>query len=188
MKILPKNIGILAYLGPFMHHKILLENMGAITSSVKTKEDLEGVDALIIPGSEVASLHFALAELLPAIFERVKDGMPLFLTGEASVLLSHMEKTALSDRHMIIEKFSSSKKKRFNENIRLSFSDTRHFEAKFVRPPSFQKVAKGFSVLANKETDGEEAVMIEKDQVIACSFYPELGSDPRIHEYFLTKI
>lgn len=188
MKILPKNIGILAYLGPFMHHKIMLENMAFQTSFVKTEEDLNGVDALIIPGSEIASLHFALEELLPKIFERVKDGMPLLLTGEASVLLSHTEKTPLSDRYTEIKKFSPGDSKRFNEHIRLSFSDTRHFEAKFIRSPLFKKIGKGFSILSNKETDGESPVMIEKDQLIACAFYPELGNDPRIHEYFVTKI
>ena len=188
MKLLPRNIGILAYMGPFMNHKQILEKMDLFVTLVKNKTDLESVDALIIPGTEVASLHFALEDMLSAIKARTNEGMPLLLTGEACVLLNEEEKTALSEKRMKIEKFSNPDNKRFNEELRLTFSDTRHFNADFVRSPKITHIAKGYKVLADKETDGEEAVMIEKENIIACTFYPEFNSDPRIHEYFITKI
>lgn len=188
MKLLPKNIGILAFLGPFLKHKEMFEKMGVLCTAVKTLEDLDAVDALVIPGTEIASLHFALKELLPAIAERVKDGMPLLLTGEACVLLSEEENTALFTRKLHIKKYQKDSSKRFNEAIRLNFSDTKNFTGIFVRPPEIEKIPKNITVLADKESDGEDAVMIEKDSILACTFYPEFGSDPRIHEYFVTKI
>lgn len=188
MYLLPKNIGILSFLGPFKKHKELLDSLGVISSFVKNLEDLESVDALIIPGTEIASLHFALKDLLPEIARRTSNMMPLLLTGEASVLLSESEMTPISFKKMDIKKFSVKDNRRFNENIRLSFSDTRDFFAPYVRSPKIQRLGKGFDILASRKHDADEAIFIEKDNILATSFYPEFSDDKRIHEYFLTKI
>ncbi|MBT4936981.1 hypothetical protein HON22_03600 [Candidatus Peregrinibacteria bacterium] len=188
MRLLPKNIGILSFLGPFKKHQEIFESLGVMSSFVKSLEDLESVDALVIPGTEIASLHFSLKELLPYVSKRQKEGMPLFLTGEALVLLAEAELTDISFKKMDIQKFHIDSPRRFNEDIRLSFSDTRDFSAPYVRPPKIQRVSKGFHVLASKRHDASEPVCIEKDNILACSFYPEFSGDKRIHEYFLTKI
>ncbi len=70
----------------------------------------------------------------------------------------------------------------------ISFSDTKSFCGVFVRPPKISNTAKPFHVIATKEEDGEEAVCIEYENILACTFYPEFTSDLRVHEYFLTKV
>ncbi len=190
MQILPKNVGILAFLGPYVHHKIILDKLGIFSSYVKNNKDLDSVDALIIPGTEISSLQFALKYLLPEIIERVNDGMPILLTGEASALLSESDKTKISFnfRGLKIKKYSSKTEKRFDKNIQLSFSDTREFLSKFIKSPKILQLPNSFRVLAVADSNREEIVLIENKNILACIFYPELSDDVRIHEYFLTKI
>jgi 5'-phosphate synthase pdxT subunit len=188
MEFLKKNIGVLSFLGPFKKHLEILKELDTLAMEVKNLEDLESIDALIIPGTEIASLHFALTELLEEIKKRTDDKMPLLLTGEASILLDEEERTPLSFKNMRIEKHKSPQESNFEEMIKLAFSDTKHFPAKFLRSPSFIKINKNFKNLAYLNSDGEEACLIESGNIIATSFYPEFCEDKRIHEYFITKI
>jgi len=188
MKLLQKNIGIVAFLGPYMQNKKLLDSLGVHTTFVKTLEDLESVDALIIPGTEYIPLRFSLKELFPAIMKRVQEGMPLLLTGAASLLLDEKKETPLSCKKMNIQSYEPKNNKRYNEQVRLQFSDTREFTAVFVRSPVCLQLGKGFLVLSEKQSDGGEVIMMEQDNILSCTFYPELSEDIRIHEYFVTKI
>ena len=188
MRILPKNIGVLAFLGPFKKHGGILKKMNINFTYVKTVEELNEVDALIIPGSEISALYLGAYDLLPFIAFRVKEGMNLFLTGEAAVLLSKEEKSELSFRRIHIKKYHKQATRQYTENLRLSFSDTRFFPGFFLRSPVIEKIDKKFRVLATKESDGTNIVCMENHNILISTFYPEFTDDIRLHEYFLTKI
>ena len=188
MKLLPKNIGILSFLGPFVQHQSIFQSLGVHVTFIKEPEDLDSVDALVIPGSETKALEIALKDIFPVIQKRIHEKMPIFLTGEACVLLSEESKTPLSCKKMDIQSFQNNSIRRFNEEIYLSFSDTKKYNAPYVRSPKINKIAKHFTILASKEKIPDEAVCIEKDNILAMTFYPELSNDKRIHEYFITKI
>jgi pyridoxal 5'-phosphate synthase pdxT subunit len=188
VKLLPKNIGILSFLGPFVQHQNIFQSLGVHVTLLKEPQDLDSVDALVIPGSETKALETALQDIFPAIAKRIHEKMPIFLTGEACVLLSEEAKTPLSFKKMNIKSFQNTSLRRFNEEIYLSFSDTKKYNAPYVRSPEIDKIAKNFTVLASKENTPHEAVCIEKDNILAMTFYPELSEDKRMHEYFITKI
>jgi len=188
MKILPKCVGVLGFLGPFTRHANILKRLNVIVTYVKNPEDLEAVDALIIPGTEITSLKAALKNLLPFIKARLEGGMPLLLTGEATLLISREERTEISCKQVFIQTYSEGYQKRFNEDVILSFSDSRDFPGVFVKPSKIKIVSSPFNVIGVRKSDGEDPVILEYKNILACTFYPEFTRDYRIHEYFLTKI
>ena len=52
----------------------------------------------------------------------------------------------------------------------------------FIRGPVIESVAKGIDVLAKHE--GKPA-LVQKDNVLAATFHPELTEDTSVHEHFL---
>ena len=188
MKLIPKNIGILGFLGPFTKHKQLLDKMNVLSTYVKTKEDLDSVDALIIPGAEVTSLNLALKEIFEELVERVRNGMPLFLTGEALLLLTESENNPLKFRKLKVNEFISGENKYYQENVRLLFSDTKDYKAHYIKSPTIAQITSDFTPLSFSSSDGEVPIIIQNNGILATTFYPEFSADQRIHEYFITLI
>ncbi|HEY5258206.1 MAG TPA: pyridoxal 5'-phosphate synthase glutaminase subunit PdxT, partial [Candidatus Baltobacteraceae bacterium] len=84
-------VGVLALQGDVIEHVIALERAGAGALAVKTRAELERVDALIVPGGEsttVAKLidRFAMREPIVA---RVRAGMPLWGTCMGMIVVAH---------------------------------------------------------------------------------------------------
>jgi 5'-phosphate synthase pdxT subunit len=52
----------------------------------------------------------------------------------------------------------------------------------FIRGPVIEKVAKGIDVLAKHEG---KPVLIQKGNLLASTFHPELTGDTSVHELFL---
>ncbi|HYL26817.1 MAG TPA: pyridoxal 5'-phosphate synthase glutaminase subunit PdxT, partial [Candidatus Nitrosotalea sp.] len=59
------------------------------------------------------------------------------------------------------------------------------FKAIFIRAPWIERRGPGVELLAEREGHG---VMVREGNVLATSFHPELGSDPRVHQYFLSMV
>ena len=188
MTILPKNIGILSFLGPFTKNQDIFNNLGVYSTLIKTSADLDAVDALVIPGTEILALKNIIHDIIPNILARIKQDMPIFITGGASCILSKHEKSLLSFFGMKMKFDFSSEKKFFKRNIRLNFSDTNTFEAIFLRSPIIIHHPKYFQVVSRSDLDQETPVCLEYKNILICTFYPEFSNDYRLHEYFLTKI
>src|SRR3989442_12102054 len=83
-------IGILAVQGDFEAHAAMLARLGADTAEVRTPDQLEGCDGLILPGGESATqLQFLQEEgLADAIAKFAKQGGAIFGTCAVSILLA----------------------------------------------------------------------------------------------------
>ena len=82
--------GVLALQGDVREHLQLLRDIGSPAHSVRTQQDLENVDALVIPGGESTTIGFMLAEhgMIEPLRKRVEDGMPVFGTCAGAILLA----------------------------------------------------------------------------------------------------
>ena len=191
MKLLSKNIGIIAFLWAYKKHKKMFDILWVKTTYIRNIEDLNKVDALVIPGSEIVPLSFAIQDLLPEIRKRLSDKMPIMLTGEACLLLNEDHKTYLAHKNLKVEKTNQNNFDNWNliKNTDLFFEkfDTKPFNATFIRSPEILKKPVWFKNLALLN-EWEDHVCIENKYILACTFYPELWNDTRIHEYFITKI
>jgi len=54
------NVGVLALQGDVREHVRLLKEIGAAPVAVKTREQLESVDAIVLPGGESTTIGFLL--------------------------------------------------------------------------------------------------------------------------------
>ncbi len=187
MRSAPK-IGILAIQGDFAAHAAMLHSLGAETKEVRTVADLQECDALILPGGEsTTQLQFLQEEgLAEAIKKFAANHQPIFGTCAGAILLAtqvnnpHQESLGLLDmtvlrnaygRQLASEVSSGSSKLR-----------SQPMEMVFIRAPIIDSVGPGVKILA--EFAGKPA-LVQKDNVLASTFHPELTDDPTVHQHFL---
>ena len=83
-------VGVLAVQGAFAEHERVLAAVGAEPVQVRGPEELEGLDAIVIPGGESTTLGLVAEEsgLLAALRERLAAGMPALGTCAGMVVLA----------------------------------------------------------------------------------------------------
>ena len=84
------SVGVLAVQGDFIEHVHVLRRLGRPSQEVRLPEDLDKVDALIIPGGESTTIgkladRFGLTEV---IRERTLAGMPLWGTCAGMIFMA----------------------------------------------------------------------------------------------------
>ena len=73
----------------------------------------------------------------------------------------------------------------FSDTLNLEFDKKNNFEGVFIRAPKISSFGENIKILA---TYNDEPVMITDGIHYVCSFHPEIGSDMRIHAYYLNQI
>jgi 5'-phosphate synthase pdxT subunit len=188
-----KRVGVLALQGDFEAHQNALSRAGAETVQVRTPDDLNQVDGLVIPGGESTTM----LRLLDAtgMKEPVREfgrHKPIFGTCAGAILLasevSHPEQESLNlldigvQRNGYGRQLDSRVVRVSPEAGSLSGKD---FEAVFIRAPIIRRVGEGARVLARYNGD---PVLVEEGKHLVATFHPELTGDTRVHELFLSKI
>jgi 5'-phosphate synthase pdxT subunit len=178
-------VGVLALQGDFEAHAKLLEGLGAHAREVRTVADLDGIDALIIPGGESTVMTLgiereALAAPLRAI---AKSGTPILGTC-AGLIVMDREHLGILD--------VSTQRNAFGRQLRSFETDLvvdglggAPVRAVFIRAPWVREHGDGVQVLA--EVDGHP-VAVRQGNVVAIAFHPEIAGEPRIHQLLLDLI
>lgn len=186
-------IGILALQGAFRAHELSVRRLGADTLQVRTPDDLDRVDALVMPGGESTTMSHLLAtsQLFDPIAKRLADDMPTFGTCAGMILLSTHVHDAREDQRSFASLDVDVRRNAYGRQVDSFEVDLdvagleEPFHAMFIRAPRVERVGPGVEVLA--EHDGV-AVLVRQGPVLAASFHPELTDDSRIHERFLTMV
>lgn len=186
----PPCVGILAIQGDFAAHEKAIEKLGAATMQVRSVEDLEEIDALIVPGGESTTIAKGLArlEMLDALRDRIRAGMAVLGTCAGAILLSRktsnqpvpvlgiVDATAVRNAYGTqVDSFAQA----VDEDCDPSLDD---FRCVFIRAPQLQDVGANVEVLAR--VDGAP-VLVRQDNVLAATFHPELTDDLRVHKLLL---
>src|SRR5947208_894206 len=91
---MPQTVGILALQGGFEAHAAIVRSLGAEAQEVRVPADLEGLDALIIPGGEstVMSLGIEREGLAGPLRDLIAAGTPVLGTCAGMIMLdrSHL--------------------------------------------------------------------------------------------------
>ncbi|MGH8958793.1 MAG: pyridoxal 5'-phosphate synthase glutaminase subunit PdxT, partial [Acidimicrobiia bacterium] len=87
---MPVRVGVLSLQGDFREHLRTLGSLGAEGIEVRTPDQLEAIDALIIPGGESTTIgklavRFGVMEPLR---QRIETGMPVYGTCAGMILLA----------------------------------------------------------------------------------------------------
>jgi len=184
-------VGVLALQGDVAEHLRALQESGAARAvPVRTLQELEQVDALLLPGGESTTIGKLMVEgrLDTAIRRRVQDGMPVFGTCAGLILLatdiigSEQPRLGLLPARVRRNAFGRQVDS-FETALAVPSLDAEPLPAVFIRAPVVEAVAPEVEVLA--EFDGKP-VLCRHGRVLAATFHPELTADRRLHRFFLS--
>src|SRR5581483_146286 len=167
--------GVLALQGDVREHAAVLAELGASPVEVRTPEDLDRVDVLVIPGGESTTIGKLArsANLVGPVVERARAGMPILGTCAGMIVLA-----ATVRRNAYGRQVDS-----FEADVEVEGID-HPVRAVFIRAPIVEQVGPGVRVLATHEG---HPVVLEQGNLVAAAFHPELVGETRLHEYVLGK-
>ncbi len=187
-----KRIGIVAVQGAFARHAEMFRQLGVGTVEVRTPSDLDGVDAVALPGGESTTIAKMLrgSGLRDALAEQLAAGLPAFGTCAGAILLADeiLDPVSNDDEPLGIVGVAVRRNAfgrqldSFESDLEVAGLGAEPFRAVFIRAPWFENPAVGVEVLA---WQNDKAVMVAAGPVLLCTFHPELTGDTRIHEMFL---
>jgi 5'-phosphate synthase pdxT subunit len=184
-------IGVLALQGDVREHLAILDSLGVNPLPVKKPEQLEAIEALVIPGGESTTIGKMAVRfgLLEPLRSAITDGLPVYGTCAGMILLSGSitegDQPLLGVLDIVVRRNAFGRQNEsFEEDLDIDGLDS-PFHAVFIRAPWVEKVGSDVEVLASV---GEHPVMVRQDRLLATSFHPELTGDGRIHEMLLELI
>ena len=186
-------VGVLALQGAFKLHVQALERLGVEAIEVRTLENFEASQALIIPGGESTTMSFLLESsgIFEALQERSNNGMPILGTCAGMILLSSKITDGRNDQKPLKLIDIEVRRNGYGRQIDSFESDLmvegfeNFFKGGFIRAPLVESVGENVDVLA--ELNGQP-IMCRQESTIVTSFHPELADDDRIHAEFLEMV
>ena len=186
-------VGVLALQGAFGLHVKALERLGIDAIEVRSLENFDASEALIIPGGESTTMSFLLESsgIFDSLRERSAEGMPILGTCAGMILLSSKITDGRSDQKPLDLMGIEIRRNGYGRQIDSFESDLSiegfdgSFRGIFIRAPLVEAVSEEVEVLA--EVNGRP-VMCRQGSIIATSFHPELADDDRIHAEFLEMV
>jgi|TARA_Y100001970_G_scaffold105026_1_gene131466 5'-phosphate synthase pdxT subunit len=186
-------VGVLALQGAFKLHVQALKRLGVEAIEVRTLENFEASQALIIPGGESTTMSFLLESsgIFEALQERSNNGMPILGTCAGMILLSSKITDGRNDQKPLKLIDIEVRRNGYGRQIDSFESDLmvkgfeNFFKGVFIRAPLVESVGENVDVLA--ELNGQP-IMCRQESTIVTSFHPELADDDRIHAEFLEMV
>jgi 5'-phosphate synthase pdxT subunit len=177
-----KLVGVLALQGDFEAHAKMVRALGAQPREVRIPADLEGLDALIIPGGEstVMTLGIEREGLADPLRGLIQKGTPTLGTCAGMIMLDR-EHLGLLD--------VTTRRNAFGRQVRSFEADLDvdgvpggPMHAVFIRAPWVVDHGPQVEILSRVE---EHPVAIRQGNMLAVSFHPELSGDDRLHAMLL---
>ncbi len=187
---------MLALQGDFEAHSQALSRAGAQPALARTASDLDDLDGLVIPGGESTTMLKLLN--IENLFEPLADfgrRRPIFGTCAGAILLAsevtHPAQPSLGLMNLTVERNGYGRQ--IDSRVahiapEADFAERTHsgdMEAVFIRAPIIRRVGPEAHVLATYQGD---PVLVEQGRHLVATFHPELSSDTRVHEFFLSKL
>ena len=192
-----KTIGVLALQGDFREHVAALTAIGAPSRLVRRPDDLDAVDALIVPGGESTAMWklATTADMFAPVRKRIVDGMPAFGTCAGMIMLADRITDAAAGQETFGGLPITVRRNAFGRQTEsfeepISFDGVGELTGVFIRAPWVEDVDGGVEVLA-RVTSGPaigRIVAVRQGNLLATSFHPELTADHRVHEFFVTMV
>jgi len=175
-------VGVLALQGDFEAHAKTLRRLGADPREVRTPAEMEGLDALVIPGGESTTIGKMIgsAGLEPALRGHFEAGRPVLGTC-AGLIVCDAEHLGFIDAIARRNAFGRQLQS-FEADLEVEGAGDEPLRAVFIRAPWVKSHGAGVEVLASYEG---HPVAIREGNVLACAFHPELTDDPRFHAIFM---
>lgn len=183
-------IGVLALQGAFAAHRTVLESVGVQVVLVRSVEDVESLDGLILPGGESTTMSNLLTStgLFEPLQSRVRAGLPVFGTCAGMILLAKKIVDGRTDQKSLQVMDITVRRNAYGRQVD-SFETELAVDgfdaplpAVFIRAPAIESCGVDVRVFASV---GGSPCLVEQGNALAVSFHPELTDDRRVHEHFL---
>ena len=187
-------IGVLALQGDVAEHIASLGDCGVIASGVRSKQEIESIDALVIPGGESTTIAklaktFGVFDLIKS---RIASGMPTYGSCAGMILIADQILDGGVDQEGFGGIDAQVRRNAFGRQVDSFETDLTFagisgaaFRAVFIRAPWVESVGTQVEVLASFNG---HAVAIRQGHLLATSFHPELTGDNRIHRFFVDQL
>lgn len=183
-------VGILALQGDVREHRRALEAVGAVVRSVRTAEELDGLDGIVLPGGESTTIGRLLDVfgLLGPLRDALGAGLPAYGCCAGMVLLADEivggppGQVLLGGLDVTVRRNAfGSQVHSFEAPLTVAGLDS-DLHAVFIRAPWVERAGPGVQVLAAVRG---HPVAVRQGDVLATSFHPELTGDVRLHALFV---
>jgi 5'-phosphate synthase pdxT subunit len=184
-------VGVLALQGDVREHIKALTACGVNTRIVRTAEELEGLDGLVIPGGESTTMSILAQRdgLLDPLRQFASAGHPCFGSCAGLIFLADRVEGGREDQATLRGLDVTARRNAFGRQVdsfetdlTLSCLDPEPFPAVFIRAPAIVDAGPQVEVLATFE---DRIVAVRQGNLLATAFHPELTDDNRLHGYFV---
>lgn len=180
-------IGVLAIQGDYAAHAEALSACGAIPIEVRTREELDGMDGLILPGGESTTILKFLER--NQFFDELKkfcSNRPVFGTCAGTILLAREVRNPAQRSLGLLDAVVERNAYGRQIDSSILFSESKlpgeKLEMVFIRAPRIIATGPDVKVLAQR--DGM-ATLVRQGKLMAATFHPELSRDRRVHNAFV---
>jgi 5'-phosphate synthase pdxT subunit len=187
-----KRAGVLALQGDFEKHEEAIRGAGGAAVRVRTAEELDSVDGLVIPGGESTTM-LKLIEYrnLWEPIARFGAEKPVFGTCAGAILAArevlNPPQASFNFADLTVER-NAYGRQLDSRIVRLEVEGLNGggpLEAVFIRAPIIRRAGAGARVLASYL---DAPVLVDCGRHLIATFHPELTPDPRVHRLFLSKL
>ena len=185
-------IGVLALQGDFEAHLKMLAELGVEGKAVRLPKHLDNLDGIILPGGESTTIGklMVLYGLDEPLQRKIWEVFPIWGTCAGLILLAHETDNALEGQpllasmHIRVRRNAfGSQRESFETDLSVPVIGEAPFHAFFIRGPAIESVGSEVEVLA--ALDDGTIVAVREGHLLGTAFHPEIGGDPRFHQYFL---
>lgn len=188
-------IGVLSLQGDVREHLRALADAGAHAVPVGRADQLDAVDALVLPGGESTTMSMLAVRdgLMEPLRAARAEGMPMYGSCAGMIMLADDVLDARADQvtvggiAMVVRRNAFGRQvDSFETEVEVDGLQA-PFPAVFIRAPWVESVGAEVDVLARVTTPGgpDTIVAVRQGPLVATSFHPELTGDPRFHEMFV---
>lgn len=186
-------IGVLALQGDFLEHIQTLKRLGINAKEIKLPEDLSAINGIILPGGESTTIARLLDvfELRKPLVQKIKEGLPVWGTCAGMILLA---KKLIQEKPIPLQLMDITVSRNafgrqidsFEVPLKIKPLGDKPLHATFIRAPQITQTGPEVEILSM--LDDGTIVAVKQKNMLATSFHPELTTDTRFHEYFLSLI
>jgi 5'-phosphate synthase pdxT subunit len=189
-------VGVLALQGDVREHLRALTECGVGARAVRRPEELDAVDALVIPGGESTTISKLAIEfgLADPVRKRIGGGMPAYGSCAGMIMLADEVLDGRPDQRPFAGIEMSVRRNAFGRQVdsfeapvRLTGVDGPPFHAIFIRAPWVERVGDEVQVIGTIQEGPATGriVAVRQGNLLATAFHPELTGDLRVHRLFV---
>jgi len=176
--------------GAFAEHVRALESAGSRTRLVRTREDLDGLDGIVLPGGESTTMTMLMERvgLLGPLRDAIAGGLATLATCAGMIVLAKEITDGMAEQRGLglldigVRRNGYGRQvDSFETPLHIDGMNGKTFPGVFIRAPLVERAGDVDVVAAH---DGHP-VAVRKGRILALGFHPELSGDIRLHREFV---